>query len=135
MTSGEMVTDFAIRRNWERMPDGRMRNPEFAPVRELLGALNAYLESTGNVPGEYGFSCSYDRDPDRLVPSRYRWLVAYAVEGGSEGYYVHVGAIVHDHGNGPTTYVEFGLCKTWDAESAYAIARECQRFLTAAEWN
>jgi hypothetical protein len=39
MTSGESVTDFAIRRNWKPVPDkpGYVRDPELAPVKELLG--------------------------------------------------------------------------------------------------
>jgi hypothetical protein len=139
MTQDEMVTDFAIRRNWKpgERP-GTVRDPELAPVKELLTALNAHLKAKGMEPEEYGFASltvKYD-NPDFAVPSRYRWLVAYAVEGGSEGYYVHVGAIIHGLGHDePTTYVDFGFAKTWSAETAYAIAREAQRFLTAAEWN
>ena len=36
---------------------------------------------------------------------------------------------------GQTFYMDFGHAKTYSADQAYAIAREAQRFLTAAMWN
>jgi hypothetical protein len=136
MTSGESVTEFAIRRNWKPGDrPGTVKDPEYAPVAELLTALNAHLKARDLEPEEYGFSSLAARyeDPDVRVPASYRWLIAFAVEGGSEGYYIHVGAMTST----PTgaAYTEFGLAKTWDVTRAYAIATEAQRFLTAADWN
>ena len=71
---------------------------------------------------------------DACIPADFRWLIAYMVEGGSEGYYVHVGAIVPQH-TGPIHYVEFGLAKTFNLENAQNLAREAQRFLSATQWN
>lgn len=117
MTSGEMVTTFAC---------------EKAKIAALIDALNAYLKQVGLEAEEYNFSLGlnwkYD-DPDATVPAKARWLIAFAVEGSSEGYYVHVGALAKQQ------YTEFGIAKMNSAENAYAIAKESQRFLTAARWN
>lgn len=143
MTGTEMVTNFKL---------------EGASIRALLEELNAHMKLAGLEPEEYEFVVSAGikyGDPARTVPNEraYRWLVAWAVEGGSEGYYVHVGAMmtrdewakgfdvlpgVKIHAkfdDGYMAYMDFGFCKTYSAESAYAICREAQRFLTAARWN
>jgi hypothetical protein len=48
--------------------------------------------------------------------------MAFAVESGSEGYYVHVGAILKaERGSKPdftASYMDFGFAKTYSAESA-----------------
>jgi hypothetical protein len=147
MTQNEMITDFKLAGE---------------SVNGLLKAVNKHLKKAGCEPEEYGFDSAswvrYSGAKDQLLPPRsdFRWLVAWVVEGGSEGYYIHLGAILarrtiemntkHDEiggtlkavytpGEDTSTYLEFGLAKTYSAESAYAICREAQRFLTAAEWN
>ena len=125
MTENKMVTAF-------KLTDG----DKPTKVDALMRALNMYLNSIGLQPEEYGFSVSpqiqFTQSPgnDR-IPERYRWLIAFAIEGRSEGYYVHVAAI-DDVGK---TYTDLGLAKTYSADNAYALAREAQRFLTAAKWN
>lgn len=118
MTQTEMVTACALSRAGQ-------------PIRiyDLIDELNAYLKSIGLEPEEYEFNVSPGRDGTTSMPEKYRWLVAFAVKGNSEGYYIHVGTI-----QGPT-YIELGLAKTYTPGNAYAIAREAQRFLTAAQWN
>ena len=74
--------------------------------------------------------------PEPLIPERFSTLLAYASEGGSEGYYVHVGAMLKSDSMGPERpYLDFGFCKLYLPELAYRIATECQRFLTATMWN
>jgi hypothetical protein len=117
------VTDFKI--------DG-------ATYEDIARAVNAHLETMGIEPQEYGYSAQDKYDPDRpKTIGRYRWLVSYFVEGGSEGYYCHIGAIVdpETYSNEPRTYEDIAFCKTWDQRSAAAIATEVQRFLVNAEWN
>jgi hypothetical protein len=120
MTKTEMVTEFKLK-------DG----DKPTQVVLLMGTLNAYLASIGLQPEEYGFNVAPACAESDRIPERYRWLVAFAIEGGSEGYYIHVAAI--DSATG--TYTNLGLAKTYSAKSAYALAREAQRFLTAAAWN
>jgi hypothetical protein len=106
------------------------------PVKELIAALRSFC---GNLADEYDFcvspSIAYDA-PTTTVPEKFHHLIAYAIKGGSEGYYVHVGAILRDSDDLLTRpYLDFGFAKTWTAESAYALARQAQRFLTATVWN
>ena len=105
-------------------------------VEALVRALNAHLRAIGLEPDEYDYCVSpriaySDPQVDQHLPKKYRWLVAFAIEGGSEGYYIHVGAV----DDATATYTDLGFAKTYSPENAYAIARETQRFLTAAEWN
>ena len=70
------------------------------------------------------------------LPARWRSLIAFAVDGDNEGYYVHVGVMVcfgtgKQHGE----YIDAGFVKLWTAEHAQRIATEAQRFLSAARWN
>jgi hypothetical protein len=142
VNSADMVTDFKLTEG------GRP-----ATVLSLLQALNKFC---GSLAEEYNFT-AVDRTAD--IREKYWRLVAFAVEGNSEGYYVHVGAIVRreqivSHGRTvdcPTAarngccpghpeallpvYIEFGLAKTYSSESAYAMAKEVSRFLAAAAWN
>jgi hypothetical protein len=129
MNSQDMVTDFAVRE---------------ARISDLITALKKYSESIGLRPDEYGPTLSpaiqYD-EPNAVVPERYWQLIAYAVEGGSEGYYVHVGCIVRGTSPDPKSadylprYIDFGFSKTYDHDNAFALAREYQRFLDAGAWN
>jgi hypothetical protein len=120
---------------------------EMAKVRDLLKALNEHV-----APDHRGFATpikdqaeEYSFTPLQCptadlsalvwIPEKYWHLVAFAVEGNSEGYYVHVGAILRGEYNKATEYIEFGLAKTYSPESAYQIAKEASRFLVAAQWN
>jgi hypothetical protein len=118
MNQQESVTDFRLTANGKPVA-----------LSELLHALNCYLKSVGCQPEEYGFKPTPGAGPD--LPQRYRWLVAFVVEGESEGYYIHLVAIPR----AACTFTDLGLAKTWTTDSAYAIARETQRFLTASLWN
>lgn len=99
MTPNEMVTQFPLR---SRTDEG----VQMARVMELIRAVNAHLKSKDMAPEEYGFDLgcelAYDghgrrspaeRDGAR-VPEKYWRLIAFAVEGGSEGYYIHFGALI-----------------------------------------
>jgi hypothetical protein len=124
MTSAEMVTDFKLMDAKNKM----------VSIAALMKALNEFC---GKMAEEYNF-CDNSRwaiGISPLVPEKYSNLIAYAVEGKNEGYYVHVGAIVPQSGNGPWHYIDFGFAKTWSPESAYALAKEASRFLAAAQWN
>lgn len=124
MTPTEMVTDFKLR-------DG----DKPTTVAELMRALNTYLNRIGLQPEEYGFRVSAligysPSEASQRIPENYRWLVAFAIEG-CEGYWIHVVAI----DSATQTYADLGIAKTYSADNAYALAREAQRFLTAAAWN
>src|ERR1700736_1847815 len=120
MTETEMVGDFSL-------TEGDLP----VKVETLIRALNTYSNTIGMQPEEYGFNASTpikypDCEATDRIPARYRWLVAFAIEGNSEGYYVHVAAI----DDSTKTYTDLGCAKTFSAARAYAIAREAQRFIT-----
>ena len=100
----------------------------------MAKAINTHLKHIGIEPQEYGYSAL---DKTTKLPERYRWLLSFFVEGGSEGYYCHVGFIVQPESfsQDPTTYVDVCFCKTWDQESAAVISAAVQRFCVNAEWN
>ena len=160
MTSADMVTDFKLRTNLYETPMGTfecseqartacLKNDldpravtkhtvEMATVQSLLKALNAHC---GALAEEYNFALDFDLAPETgyrakpavpasVIPQDFRWLIAFAVEGGSEGYYVHVGAMRPGR-----IYEEFGLAKTNSSASAYELATQASRFLAAAAWN
>jgi hypothetical protein len=139
MTSAEMVTTWS-------MEDGTANaHKAYKPVAELIKALNAHLKAQGIEAEEYDFCESpmlkHDT-PGARIPQKFHQLIAYAIEGGSEGYYVHVGALLPGpDGMAPkgqlytVPYLDFGFAKMWRAESAHAMAREAQRFLNAIRWN
>lgn len=112
-----------------------------ATATELIQALRAYMKQCGlKDVGEYDFtvapSIKYGDHPD-LIPQKYYHLIAYAIEGSNEGYYVHVGVIGRgdESRKGLATYMDFGFAKLYDVDLAFKMAREAQRFLTAAAWN
>lgn len=124
MTSAEMVTDFKLMDAENKM----------VSVKALIKALNDFC---GKMAEEYKFcdNTAWDADGlNKVIPDKYWNLVAYAVEGKNEGYYVHVGAIIHMNRQQPS-YMDFGFAKTWSPESAYALATAASRFLAAAQWN
>jgi hypothetical protein len=129
MTKTEMITDFQLG-NWDK---------EGVELSLLLKEINKHC---GQIAEEYAFSLSptfrFERISNPCLPARYCQLIAFAVEGSNEGYYVHVGALLQpaDRSKDFTQqYMEFGCAKTYSAESAYTLAKEAQRFLTAARWN
>ena len=132
MNSAEMVTDFVIH---EHRPDpnperkGYLIFVQRAKIVDLIRALNKYC---GKLAEEYPFSQSpmLLNNPMERIPE-HRWLVAFVVEGDSEGYYIHITAMLKGGGQ----HQEIALAKTYSAESAYKLATEAQRFLTAAAWN
>jgi len=91
------------------------------------------------------FACSVEWDEHtkgQKIPTRYRWLVAFAVEGESEADYVHFGALVQKQTTWSRPvdvwgdYVDFGFTKVWGGSArAREIAAEVQRFLNCARWN
>lgn len=82
MIGTEQVTDFKL---------------EGATIGAFSKALNEYMKTCGLDPDmlcESRFHSGLAVKSDHPLPKDYRWLVAYSIEGGSEGYYVHVGAMV-----------------------------------------
>jgi len=118
MTSIEQVTNFSLSGH---------------TVSDLLQELNGHLAINCLQPEEYDFSCC-GSDP---LPTKFSHLIAFVVEGTNEGFYIHVGCISRQDKFGlkPPIWTDFGYAKTYSPESAYRIATECQRFLTATLWN
>jgi hypothetical protein len=147
-----MVTDFKLRSDFYETPVGTFeyyahaeeacKRCDFAPelcithrvematIQSLLKAINAHC---GKMAEEYDFSTYRVTG---FIPEKYWNLVAFAVEGGSEGYYIHVGAITRqERQDDAPAYIDFGCAKTYSSDSAYAMAKEVSRFLSAAAWN
>lgn len=144
MTQAEMVTDFAAYK-YAPVPDkpGYLHHVGMAKLTDLVKALNAHC---GHLADEYNFSLASefryagdrrrdDKHIDATIPGDLWHLIAFCVEGGSEGYYVHVGALLRTDKVVNRNYVDIAFAKTYSTESAYQLAREAQRFLTATEWN
>jgi len=138
MNSAEMVTHFATREHRPH-PDkpGYLQFVQMAKVSDLIKALNKHC---GSLAEEYNFSASGYYYPSRELGDKrlpdYRWIIAFCVEGGSEGYYVHISAIMPDKkGDGKNECIGIALAKTYSAESAHKLTIEASRFLAAAEWN
>ncbi len=105
-------------------------------TRDLCQALNAYVKSKGLEIEEYGFSPAAGvMRGDVPLPDKFWNLIAFNVEGGSEGWYVHVGAIQRSDTYKHPVYIDFGFAKMWTPEKAYALAVEAQRFMSAIVWN
>jgi hypothetical protein len=118
-----MVTDF-------RLKDG----DKPITVDALIRGLNTYLDTVGLRPEQYGFYVSSRFEHSRSkaserMPEGSRWLIAFTIEGSNEGYFILVGAIDW----ATNTYTELGFGKSFSPDHAYAVARETQRFLRAAE--
>jgi hypothetical protein len=120
MTGAEMITDFVLRKDWWTCPLGAynyhaeakscceknrldptaiVHTIVMSSVESLIKAINAYCKKVKVEAEEYHFTVSPSikyRNPGELIPQKYAYLIAYAVEGNSEGYYVHVGAILKD---------------------------------------
>lgn len=127
MNTKEQVTTFSL----EEPGTGKQ-----VTVSALIKALNLHCKE--KLAGEsFCDTTAWDSArKDERVPERYRSLIAFAMEGSSEGWYVHVGAIIaFGDGPYPGIYINFGHAKMWSAEEAYDLCREAQRFLTATRWN
>ncbi|GGG86637.1 hypothetical protein [Edaphobacter dinghuensis] len=105
-------------------------------VTSLIQAVNAHCKNL--LQGEsFCDRTAWDEDrKNERIPKRFRSLISFAIEGESEGWYVHVGAMVA-FGNRPYPgiYIDFGHAKLWSSEDAYALGMEAQKFLTAVRWN
>ncbi len=127
MTKAEWVTDFKLEET-----DGK-------PVT-LCAIVKAVEEHCkAQLDGErFYISADWEpkgRVPERL-PERWRSLIAFAIDGDSEGYYVHIGLIINFGDlQQPGKYIDMGFVKLWDAKTAQTVATEAQRFLSAARWN
>ena len=106
------------------------------PVGEVYRELEQRLEAEGLLPDEY-FDLVYPdlikKDPSAPFPE-YRRLACYAVTGDSEGYYVHVDAIIADRNVYPPSVrlVPVFLGKTFQGmDFAYRAAAACARHLGA----
>jgi hypothetical protein len=127
MTKAEWVTDFKLEE-----PDGGQ------PITctALLYGIEKHCKTL--LEGEHFYDCSaWSADKNRRLPARWRCLIAFAVDGDSEGYYVHIGVMVSysDGEFGPGQYLDCGFVKMWTAKAAQLLATEAQRFLSAARWN
>jgi hypothetical protein len=126
MTPTETVTDFKLEE-----PDGK-------PVTfsAILKAVEKHCKPL--LDGETFFDqAGWGKDTkDARLPKRWRSLIAWTMDGNSEGYYVHLGLMV-DFGNNlqPGHYIDIGYAKLWDPNAAQAVATEAQRFLSAVRWN
>jgi hypothetical protein len=164
MTSADQITDFKLRTDTYETPMGTFNyrgeateqckkadlspecikhTVEMSTVKSLLKAVNLHC---GKLAEESDFSLSPTllygkygkgkRGEDTLIPEKYWNLIAFAVEGQNEGYYIHIGALLrHDETTDTSEYMDLGVAKTYSSESAYAMAREAGRFLSAAAWN
>ena len=99
------------------------------PAADVLRELNDRLDADGVEFGESKFSdmTAYLAESDRRIP-RCRWLVCFPVRGGSEGWYVHVEAIVDRPDRVRVNHL-LGLAKTWSPESAWQITQAAARHL------
>jgi hypothetical protein len=156
MQTSDIITNFILRKDSYVTPAGTFTDceeahkacpgqnleqyhiVEMSTVHSLLKAINAQF---GTLAEEYDFSLDFDLVGESglkakpgvspsLIPQDFHELIAYAVEGGSEGYYVHIGALLPD-----SHYMQFGIAKTWNPDSAYELAKQTARFLAAARWN
>jgi hypothetical protein len=126
MTGTESVTEFSL--------EDAQGQP--VTVSAIVEAINEYCRPW--LTGE-SFGDRSTWEPTRkgeTLPERWRYLVAYCVDGDCEGWYVHIGCMVNfgyeqTHGD----YIDFGHAKLWTAADAYTVAREAQRFLSACRWN
>ena len=164
MTTSQMVTDFKPREIVFETPVGTfeyygqaeeailkadldksciVKHVTTPTCRELCRAVTAYCKSKGLEPDEYGFNPHQPAlfgESELRLPEKWWHLIAFVVEGGSEGFYIHIGAMIQQHvsadnPDGAARWIDLGLAKTYSPDNAYALATEAQRFLMAAEWN
>jgi len=104
-----------------------------------LRALEVHLNANDDTKLDGArFAClTAWENPDVRLPPRFRWLIAFHVEGENEADYVHLGAIIQPtKAAEKTEYLDFGFAKLWNgAAQARAVANEAARFLAASRWN
>ncbi len=127
MTKAEWVTDFKL-----QGPDGKP-----VPLSDIVKAVEEHCKA--KLDGErFHDRSAWDSKghPPARLPERWRHLIAFAIDGDSEGYYVHIGVMI---GFGdiqePGRYLDIGFVKLWDPKTAQDVATEAQRFLSASRWN
>jgi hypothetical protein len=127
MTRAEWVTDFKLdEADGQPITFSALVEAVKAHCKEILDG-----ESFCDVTAWGG-----EQAKGRRLPARWRSLIAFALDGDCEGYYVHIGVMV-DFGDWdrPGQYLDAGFAKVWTAEQAQKLATEAQRFLSAARWN
>jgi hypothetical protein len=164
MNSMDMVTKFQVRKDhWitpvgtfeyhghaktaceaaDLIPESNIRHEiEMAKVADVVAEINAYVKQFNVESLDYltlSSAIKYEA-PDTLVPVKRVHMVAYAVEGSNEGYYVHFGTFIRNEDRKPkakltSEYMDFGFAKVYSREDASLLATEIQRWLTATDWN
>jgi len=95
------------------------------PLSEIHKRLSSGLEDSGLRIDEY-FSVSSDLR-DEVWPKNVRRIVVFAVQGGSEGHYVHVDVYTSEHGE-ETKVATLFLIKTFlGMEHALRLSNELTR--------
>lgn len=127
------------------IPEGNIKHEiEMAKIVDVIADLKAYSGTLGlesldyfNVTPSIKYGCpDAATQPGDRVPVKRFHTIAYAVEGGCEGYYVHCGCILRVENSRDTPgYVDFGVAKLFNRDEAERLAVACQRWLTAADWN
>ena len=130
MTKAEWVTDFKLEE-----ADGK-------PIT-LSAIVKAVKEHCKELLDGESFCdvAAWSPNVETRLPERWRSLIAFAMDGDCEGYYVHIGCLVSFGDWAPMMlykpghYIDIGFAKVWSAEQAQKLATEAQRFLSAARWN
>lgn len=100
---GRSKDDPDLRESWcmtYEVVDGYVKNEQAKPVSQVYEYIKQKLPKYGVDLGEYdyfsiGTEVTYGDDKHSLWPCMDR-IAVFAVEGGSEGYYIHVDAITAD---------------------------------------
>jgi hypothetical protein len=103
------------------------------PLAEILKKLSSGLQDAGLIVDEY-FDVSpdarYEQKLDEWPENAWR-ILCFAVEGGSEGHYVHVDVLLQQP-YAPPKYVSMFLLKTFlGLEHALRLSNELTRLLHA----
>ena len=127
MTKDEWVTDFKLEE-----ADGKP-----VTLSAIVQAVKKHCKEL--LDGDsFCDRSTWGPDAERRLPERWRSLIAFALDGDNEGYYVHIGVMVSfggDTDDDPGHYIDMGFAKMWTPEQAQRLATEAQRFLSAARWN
>jgi hypothetical protein len=112
---------------------GLMRRVKGRPLAEILKKLSSGLQDAGLIVDEY-FDVSpdarYEQKLDEWPENAWR-ILCFAVEGGSEGHYVHVDVLLQQP-YAPPKYVSMFLLKTFlGLEHALRLSNELTRLLHA----
>lgn len=111
----------------EPAADGELPRPRL--ISEVYYQLRERLGQQGIMIDEYLIIEPHVGTDDR-IPKDFLWFACYAVQGGSEGYYIHVDARLRERTTSSITHVPLFLGKTFMGEAhAWEIARACARIL------